>query len=171
MKISILILQIFIVISVVSCQRPAPQLPANKSEAIDSASINLLKLNKKMILTEDSLIRDYVENSNANYVKHDLGFWYKIEKSELENSIQTNQQCEVMYRVYSLENNFLFEQKETIIIGKKQLPTGMEEALKMMRKGAKADLVIPWYLAYGMKGNGEKIKPYTSLVVNIQRIK
>jgi len=156
---------------VVSCQRPAPQLPANKSETIDSTELRLLELNEKMILFEDSLIQNYVENSTANYLKHDLGFWYKIEKSDLGNSIQANQKCEIEYRIYSLENNFLLEQKETIIIGKKQLPTGIEEALKMMRQGANADLVIPWYLAYGMKGNGNEIKPFSSLVVNIQRIK
>ncbi len=171
MKISSIIIQIFIVVFIVSCRRPAPQLPANKSETIDSASIGLLKLNEKMILSEDSLIQNYVEKSNTNYVKHNLGFWYNIEKSQLGNVIQENQQCEVAYSVYSLENNLLFEQKETIIIGKKQLPTGMEEALKMMRKGATADLVIPWYLAYGMKGNGKEVKSYTSLVVNIQWIK
>ena len=171
MKFNVLILQIIIVLFMVSCQRPAPQLPANKLEVIDSTGIGLLKLNEKMILSEDSLIRDYVENSKVNYVKHDLGFWYKIAKSDLGNTAQANQECEVAYRVYSIENNFLFEKKETIIIGKKQLPTGIEEALKIMRKGAKADLVIPWYLAYGMKGNGNEIKPYTSLVVNLQWIK
>ena len=171
MKIRLLFVQIIIVIFIASCQRPAPQLPANKSEAIDSTEISLLKLNEKMILSEDSLIRDYVEKADINYVKHELGFWYKIEKSDLENSAQANQQCKVLYRVYSLENTFLLEQNETIIIGKKQLPTAMEEALKMMRKGAKVDLIIPWYLAYGMKGNGKEIKPYTSLMVNLQWIK
>ena len=171
MKFNVLILQIIIVLFMVSCQRPAPQLPANKLEVIDSTGIGLLKLNEKMILSEDSLIRDYVENSKINYSKHKLGFWYNIEKSDLANNIQANQQCEVIYQVYSLKNNLLFEQQETIIIGKKQLPTGIEEALKIMRKGAKADLVIPWYLAYGMKGNGNEIKPYTSLVVNLQWIK
>ncbi len=171
MKIKILIVPIIIVFFCVSCQRPAPQLPANKSETIDSASLGLLELNEKMILSEDSLIQDYVKNSGINYVKHELGFWYKIEKSDLGNVIKANQECEITYRLFSLGNDFLLEQKETIIIGKKQLPTGIEEALKMMRKGAKADLVIPWYLAFGMKGNGKEIKPYTSLVVNIQWIK
>lgn len=171
MKTKISIVSIIIVFFYVSCQRPAPQLPANKSEDIDSTEMRLLKLNEKMILSEDSLIRDYVENANANYLKHELGFWYKIEKTDLENDAQANQQCNVLYRIYTLKNTLLLEQNESIIIGKKQLPTAMEEALKMMRKGAKIDLIIPWYLAYGMKGNGNEIKPYTSLVVNLQWIK
>ena len=171
MKIKVLIIQLVILLFLVSCQRPAPQLPANKTDETDSTKMGLLKLNEKMIFTEDSLIRDYVNNSNTQYNKHELGFWYYIEKTDLSSVVYAHQQCEVIYQEYSLENKFIVEHKATIIIGKKQLPVGIEEGLKMLRKGGKANLVIPWYLAYGMKGNGVEVKPYTSLIVHLQWIR
>ena len=60
----------------------------------------------------------------------------------------------------------LKEEIKTNKLNKKELPTGLEEGLKLMRKGESARIIIPWYLAYGMQGN-EEIPPYTSIIYDV----
>jgi len=47
---------------------------------------------------------------------------------------------------------------------------GWVEALQLMPVGSKWKLYIPQNLAYGQRGAGEKIKPYTALVFDVELI-
>ena len=68
-----------------------------------------------------------------------------------------------------LLNGKLVESGEKrIVIGKKQLVVGLEEGLKLMHRGDSATFIIPWYLGYGMKGYGQMVPSYTSLVYEVK---
>ncbi|MCE5330548.1 MAG: FKBP-type peptidyl-prolyl cis-trans isomerase [Bacteroidales bacterium] len=153
-----------------SCQKPAPQLPANKSNETDSTGLALLKINESLIAAEDSLIAGYVLKTDSIYTKDNQGFWYKINfatKSGKQKELET---CKISYSVYSLDKEFLFRKEEMITLGKKQTINGIEELLKLMHKGEKATLILPWYLAYGMKGDGGNVNPYTSVIVYLHLV-
>ncbi len=45
---------------------------------------------------------------------------------------------------------------------------GLNEAVKMMRKGSKAHLVIPSFLAYGVAGDGQRIRGKVSLAMTVE---
>ena len=42
---------------------------------------------------------------------------------------------------------------------------GMVEAITMMPLGSKWTLYVPYNLAYGEKGVGENIKPYSTMII------
>jgi hypothetical protein len=44
---------------------------------------------------------------------------------------------------------------------------GFEEGIKMIGKGGKAKIYIPYHLAYGAQGN-PRIPPYTDIVFEIE---
>lgn len=54
-------------------------------------------------------------------------------------------------------------------LGKSMIIEGLEEAIKMMNKGAKAKLIIPFYLAYDNMENAP-VPPYSNLVFEIELI-
>ena len=45
---------------------------------------------------------------------------------------------------------------------------GWTEALQLMRKGGEARLILPSAMAYGPRGAGQDIPPYTPLVFDVQ---
>ncbi len=56
--------------------------------------------------------------------------------------------------VYSSEKDGAKE----FTVGRSEEITGLHEAMQLLRPGAKARLVIPSHLAYGVAGDGDKIK-------------
>lgn len=150
-----------------SCSKPSPQLPANKANNSDSLTNNLIKLNEELIENEDSLINELVNRKYADFNKSNLGFWYKLKSKPVGDFLKNNDICSVNYNIYTLEEDLIFSKKETITIGKKEIITGIEECLKLMNRGDEATIIIPWYLAYGLKGNNAEIGPYTSIIVRI----
>ena len=149
----------------VSCQKQLPQLPANKSNTVDAVGNGLLKINEELILREDSLLADFVSKSDSDFVKVKSGFWYKMNFKTNLKLLKVDDKCVVDYSVYTLDKELLSRKNEQIVIGKNQIVNGAEELLKQLHKGEKATLILPWYLAYGMKGDAENIPPYTSVIV------
>ena len=47
---------------------------------------------------------------------------------------------------------------------------GLNEAVKMMRKGERARLVIPSFLAYGVAGDGDRIRGKVTLAMYVELI-
>jgi FKBP-type peptidyl-prolyl cis-trans isomerase len=56
-------------------------------------------------------------------------------------------------------------------VGQKQVIEGWDEALLLMNEGSKATLVIPSQLAYGERGSGETIPPFSTLVFDVELVK
>lgn len=154
---------LILIILFFACNRPKPQLPANKINTVDSSEIALMNANEKLISFEDSVLTLYVNKIDSTFIKNDLGFWYKINTKTSRKALKLNDNCTITYSVYTLDNQKLFHKTEKIVIGKKQLIFGLEELIKLMHLGESASLILPWYLAYGLKGDGKSIQPYTSL--------
>lgn len=66
--------------------------------------------------------------------------------------------------VYSSDNQGV----KQFTVDKSSEIAGLNEAVKMMKKGAKAHLVIPSFLAYGVAGDGERIRGKLSLAMTVE---
>lgn len=56
-------------------------------------------------------------------------------------------------------------------VGKQMVIDGWEKALKMMHVGEKYKVIIPSWMAYGPRGRGDVIKPYSTLVFEMELLK
>ena len=154
-----------------SCNKPVPQIPANKGNTIDKDAITLLEINKDLAIKEDRLLQQYVEKTYKDFIKSELGFWYKVDRSTSGSLLKDKETCRFSYKLSLLEGNVLEEGEKEIQIGKKQLIPGLEEGLKLLHTGESATFIIPWYLGYGMKGDQNLIPPYTSLIYKVTLLK
>jgi len=149
-----------------ACKKHPAQFPSNKIVDKDSTEQSLIEMNKAMTLREDSLIQEFINKQSVVFRKIPSGIWYRIQKTTKLDSIKNDSIISFSYIVYSLEGVKLKEGIKTNQFNKKELPAGLEEGLKLMRKGESARIIIPWYLAYGMQGN-EEIPPYTSIIYDV----
>ncbi len=151
----------------VSCKKQAPQLPSNKGIESNKNEESLLKINHRLAIKEDALIKKYAEN-NGSFKKNDLGFWYKIISSGNGSAIKDSSVCQISSKLRLLNGKTLKVERKQFIIGKKQLVVGLEEGIKLMHKGDSAIFVIPWYLGFGMKGDKPLVPSYTSIIYEIK---
>ena len=58
----------------------------------------------------------------------------------------------------------------TFVLGARQVITGWDEGIALMRKGEKAELLIPSAMAYGSRGSGASIPPNTVLRFEVELV-
>ncbi len=63
------------------------------------------------------------------------------------------------------------DEVEEFKIDHSHVETGVQEAIKLMREGDKAKMIIPSHLAHGLTGDFNKIPPLTAIVVDLQLYK
>lgn len=149
-----------------SCAKQQAQLPSNKDNKVDSTNINLRAINEVLTQKEDSLIAELVKKQNTAYNKTSSGIWYEKEVETTLDSLKKQSTATFSYVSYTISGEKVNAERIQIHFEKKEVPVGLEEGLKLMRKGEKMRLIVPWYLAYGLKGENN-IPPYTSLIYEI----
>ncbi|HOL00746.1 MAG TPA: FKBP-type peptidyl-prolyl cis-trans isomerase [Paludibacteraceae bacterium] len=161
---------VFSLCFVIACKKMPPQLPANKNVDDVQNTMSMMEINHQLALREDSLLQVYVANlKDKSFRKTETGLWYKIEKTKQGKKIKNNDVCQFSYELFSLDDKLLEKnEQEIIVIGKKQTIKGLEEGLQLLRKGDNAIFIIPWYLAYGMKGKEPLIAPYVSVIYRVK---
>ena len=167
-KILKIIVPLFLCFFLISCIKHSPQLPSNKGIVRDENAVSLLAINQNLAKKEDVFLKKFALQKDKAFKRSEMGFWYKIVQTGNGSKIKDSVNCEISCRLLSLKGKVLQKDVKKIIIGKKQVVVGLEEGLKLMNKGDSATFIIPWYLAYGMKGDEPLIPPYTSIIYEIK---
>jgi len=161
---------IFLGFLLVACTKQSPQTPSNKGNIADKNAVSLLIINQNLAKKEDGALKKLALQQDKAFKKSPIGFWYKIKHVGTGSGLKDSVICKFSYRMLSLSGKLLQEEQKEIVIGKKQVVIGLEEGLKLMNKGDSATIIVPWYLAYGMKGDAPQIPPYTSIMYKIKVI-
>src|SRR5690606_16448911 len=59
----------------------------------------------------------------------------------------------------------------SFVLGEGQVVRGWDEGLALLNEGSQAKFLIPSDLAYGPRGAGEDIKPFSSLIFDVELVK
>ena len=155
-----------LLLGVFACRKTPPQSPSNKNVPIDSLAEAMTAINQNLATREDSIIGEYVKKNLPNFQKSHFGFWFHFDAATQNPQINDSDIVDIDYQLFNFENKLLFQENIKTKINKNSLPKGLEQGILMMRRGESATFIVPWYLAFGMRGN-DKVPPFTSVIYKV----
>jgi FKBP-type peptidyl-prolyl cis-trans isomerase len=126
-----------------------------------------------MIFKEEQQLKKYVEDNKITAKPNSMGLY--IIETQLGTGVKIDSGCQVKmnYRVSLLDGKELFSTYERpdpvkFEYGKKIDTPGFEYAVSTLKKGSKAKFIVPSSLAFGRRGSGTSVAPYTSLIYDVE---
>jgi FKBP-type peptidyl-prolyl cis-trans isomerase len=124
---------------------------------------------------DESVLRQKYLQDNKITVKPTASGLYYIEKVK-GTGVQAvaGKKVKVHYRGTLLNgkqfDSSIGKEPYSFTLGRQQVIAGWDEGIAMMKKGGKATLIVPSALAYGERGNGEDITPFSTLVFEVELV-
>jgi FKBP-type peptidyl-prolyl cis-trans isomerase len=149
--------------SVFSCR----QVPEQKN-LHEPGKKEMADLNRYLVQKDRERIENYIERRDLKMTESQTGLWYQIRSEGSGNYLTDSERIVMEYNCSLLDGTICYSSGESgpkeVVIGKSEMAAGLNEGLKMLKPGGEAVFIIPPFLAYGLKGDGNKI-PARSIIV------
>jgi FKBP-type peptidyl-prolyl cis-trans isomerase FkpA len=99
------------------------------------------------------------------------GLRYYVYKEGDGESPSPDDIAEIEYEITLLDGTECYKtpstEYEEVVVDRSDVESGVQEALKIMKVGDHAKLIIPSHIGHGVVGDMDKIPPLTTLVIDI----
>lgn len=130
-------------------------------------------LNRYLVRKDKERIENYIVRKDLKMKETPSGLWYLIINEGKGNLLTEKDKLKMEYECYLLDGTKCYSSDELglkeIIIGKTVIEPGIDQGLRMMRRGGEAMFILPPFMAYGLPGDGKKI-PSRAIIVYKVRI-
>jgi FKBP-type peptidyl-prolyl cis-trans isomerase FkpA len=144
---------------------------------------------EKMKTGEGAIAAKYIADHKLVLNTTPSGLKYVITHPSVKRKIQRGDTLLVNYAGRTTEDKLFDSSIETVaregglqqpgrnyeplpmVVGTGQVIKGWDEGLLLLNEGSKATFVIPSNLAYGDQGGGDMIKPYSTLIFDVEVVK
>lgn len=154
-----------------ACHKPKPQIPSNQVD-INPLNEKMLAYNKLCLEEENQEITDYITRNNLRMEYAPQGFWYSIDKIGTGEYIQKLQTVTINYSLELLNGKICQQGKnekaKVFQVGTAAVEKGLDIAMPLFQKNTNATIIIPSYLAYGVKGDQKCIGSRRSILYHIK---
>ena len=144
----------------------------NKKTVYKLSKNEMADMNSYLIQKDRERIQSYFERKGLSMQESPTGLWYNISKEGNGDFLKENERIRYEYDCELLDGSKYYNSQELgaaeIQIGRSELPMGLYEGLKLLKRGGEAIFIIPPFLAYGLVGDGKKIPPRATLVYSIR---
>ncbi len=162
---------------------------AERNAAMEKAKAEQAVAAEKLRVAEGATLSKYISDNKLSPVTTASGLKYIITTPAAGRKPQPGDTLLVNYAGRTMDGKLFDSSIEAVakagglqqpgrnyepikfVVGNSEVIKGWDEGLLLMNEGAKAKLVIPSALAYGARGAGEDIKPYSPLVFDIELVK
>lgn len=156
-----------------SCKEPEARKPVNHS--VTNFYKEVMVQNKRLNTLENIKIEQIIANDSLMaYKSSNNGFWYAFVKKDTlkKQTPKTGDLITLSYDVMSLYNQPIYKEQEmNYMVDKQEFFPGLDQGVKMMKEGEEIVFILPSYTAYGVTGDGNKIKINQSLKSRVKLIK
>lgn len=128
--------------------------------------------NKINVDREDEDIDFFVKRYGWQMEKTGTGLRYQLLKEGVGDNIKPEDVVTLKYTTLLLTGDTIYTSRQNgekkFKVDKSDEIIGLNEAVKMMKKNSKANIIIPSFLGYGVAGDGAKIRGKVSLAMQIE---
>ena len=154
---------IFLFFTLLSCNTNKVRYPINKKQH-DYYIQKSISLNKKIFIFEDKIIKNYIDGKRLKFKVSPYNFFYYFKEDNSKSIYKPMEGDKVTleYKIMDMNDNILYSSdldgNKTFIVDRSQEIKGINEGVKLMTKGDLVVFLFPSFLAYGVSGDGNKIK-------------
>ncbi|MCQ2284496.1 MAG: FKBP-type peptidyl-prolyl cis-trans isomerase [Bacteroidales bacterium] len=143
----------------------------DKKEKVDKEA-PYVEGNKKILQWENEEMELFIKRYQWDMQKTGTGLYIQILNPGAGDFFKEDDRVTMEYQTFLLTGEKIYDSQEdgpkTFTIAKSEEIAALHEAAQMLRPGAKARLVIPSYLAYGVAGDGNKVDGRLSIAMTIE---
>ncbi len=165
---------IIVALTVASCAGNESQVntTANPTMSTGNMREDLIASNKQRMLAEMEQINSWVERRGFQMNDTQTGLKWMVLAEGTGPKPRLLSEVELKYTIHSLEDEYIYSSDSSgtlkLVVGQSDEPSGLQEGLLLIPEGTKARFVIPYFLAYGLTGDGDKIGNAMSLVYDVE---
>ncbi len=160
----------FLLILIFSCQ--SNENKSRKPKSKNEIQETLLRVNKQLVENEDERIEDFIKRYKWKMNKTGTGLRYWIYEKGKGKKAENNKVAKFNYSVKLLSGDVVYTSEKNgpkeLLIGWRQVESGVEEGILLLRVGDRAKFIVPSHLAFGLQGDQNMIPAKASLVYDIE---
>jgi FKBP-type peptidyl-prolyl cis-trans isomerase len=164
-------------------------IKVSKIQSMEEAMAEQQKMMSDLKAKEASALAKYLTDNKVTAVKTATGLRYVIKKPSVKAKPVKGDTVMVNYIGKTLEGKVFdssieMEAKKaglqqpgrtyepiSVVLGQNSVIPGWEQGLLLLNEGSRASFIIPSDLAYGPQGAGEDIKPFSTLIFDLEIVK
>ncbi|MBP9990697.1 MAG: FKBP-type peptidyl-prolyl cis-trans isomerase [Bacteroidales bacterium] len=153
-----------VLLALAGCNRT----PVVEVEQKPDISENLINANKTIAKSEETSIDGYV--ARRGWDMNRLSCGARVMETDKGNGKAIGYEDSVTfhYTLSTLNGKTIYQDEtESIVVGRNQVPTGLDAALLTLHYGSHANVIIPSEAGYGVVGDGDRIPARTVLIYDL----
>jgi gliding motility-associated peptidyl-prolyl isomerase len=133
-----------------------------------------IERNKKLNQGEEKLIADIIKKDTLNkYIASAKGYWYfyNTKNSTVSNQPKVGDVVLFDYEIKDLDGKIIYTQAELkpqqYKVDKQDFLKGIQDGIKLMKKGEKVTFLFPSHMAFGYHGDNNRIGTNQPLLCSV----
>ncbi len=140
-----------------------------QQQAAPSYKENIINANKVIASAEETQIDSYLSRRGWEMTRLGDGVRYMEYATGSGNRLDYEDKAVVTYRLELLNGALVYDgQRDSITLGRHEPNAGLDHALRQLRRGSKARVIVPSSMAYGVVGDGDRVPARAVLVYDLQ---
>ena len=169
----LLILLAFLVICSCREQRPQQSVEGQSDRQVRES---LEKANRYLVNDEEEEIDNFVRRHQLDMVETGTGLRYQIVEQGKGKPVQPGHTVTIEYVLFDLAGDVVYSSENDglmrFLVSGSEVPSGLDEAVRLLHEGDRAWVVVPSHLGYGLLGDQKSIPSRATLIylLKIQKV-
>ncbi len=173
-KYLIVITIVLVLFSLAACgdQKATGSVVTSSEEVKEDKDAPYVEGNKNIMRRENEEMQMFIRRYGWTMQRTPTGLYVEVLESGDGELFKENDRVAMAYKTFLLSGEQIYSSDSSgvkvFMVNRSEEIDALHEAAQMLRPGAKARLVIPSYLAYGVAGDGDRIQGLQPIVMEVR---